>query len=102
MALTHSTAPRTAPPKPIDDAPPMPEQTLLRAGAALSDERAREVACLLDRWRSRSFDVEVADGSTHAHDTEAALAGVRDALRRIESGDRPVGDEVVAGHEGRA
>jgi hypothetical protein len=31
------------------------EETLLRAGAILSDERAREAARLLDRWRARRF-----------------------------------------------
>ncbi len=55
MTLTHSTAPTPARPQPIDDPPPVLEQTLIRAGAALSDERAREAARLLDRWRSHSF-----------------------------------------------
>jgi ribosome biogenesis GTPase A len=55
MALTHSTAPGPAQPPSIDDPPLALEETLLRAGATLSDERAREAARLLGRWRSRSF-----------------------------------------------
>jgi Dynamin family len=50
MTLTHGTAPSAAPPLPM-------EQALLRAVAILSDERAREAARLLDRWRERRFVV---------------------------------------------
>jgi hypothetical protein len=62
MTLRHSTAPNPAQTQPLDDPPPVLEQTLIRAGAALSDERAREVACLLDRWRRRGVSVEVVAG----------------------------------------
>jgi GTP-binding protein EngB required for normal cell division len=56
MAFTHSSAAPSPPPTQlVDDPPPVLEQALLRAGAALSDERAREAARLLVRWRSRSF-----------------------------------------------
>jgi GTP-binding protein EngB required for normal cell division len=55
MALTHSTAPSPAQPQPIEDPPPALEASLLRAGASLSDEPAREAARLLDRWRTRTF-----------------------------------------------
>ena len=56
MALTDSVAARPTQAQPDDPSPAL-EDVLLRAAAVLTDDRAREVLRLVDRWRSRLFVV---------------------------------------------
>ena len=55
MAQRHNPVP--SPTQPARAREPLPEldETLRRAGAVLSEERALEASRLLDRWQSRSF-----------------------------------------------